>query len=161
MSLSTLLTRLPLISNPLEEYRARFAALAPPPRESLTGRFQGELVGPVWLRYGGPILLALLGMRGWWGKEFGADGRGVNLVRRREGLRPAVPVVLREGPSRVDGRQGVQVEYPPESPRRWRPFVDELRWWDGETLLAMSHLELPLLRGWTLPFLLHRVRPER
>ncbi|HYI01610.1 hypothetical protein [Hyalangium sp.] len=117
-------------------------------------------MGPAWLRYGAPLLLRLLGLRGWWGKEFGADGRGVNLVRRQERLLPSVPVVLREGRSRVDGRQGVQVEYPPECPWRWRLFVDELRWWDGETLLAMSHLELPLLRGWTLPFLLHRVLPQ-
>jgi hypothetical protein len=159
MSLTSLLTRLPLISHTLQEYRDRFATLAPAPRESLTGRFQGEMVGPAWLRYGGPLLLSLLGMRGWWGKEFGADGRGVNLVRRREGLKPSVPVVLREGASRVDGRQGMQVEYPPEAPPQWRPFVDELRWEDRDTLLAMSHLELPLLKRWTLPFLLHRVSP--
>jgi hypothetical protein len=37
--------------------------------------------------------------------------------------------------------------------------VDEVRWWNGETLLAMSHLKLPVIRWLTLPFLLHRVAP--
>lgn len=140
-------------------YLERFAALATPTRESLTGRFRGEFIGPWWLRHGAPVLLAVLGMRGWWGKDFGEDGRGRNLVRRREGLRPAVPLVLREACSSVDGRRGVQVEYPPECPWRWRLFVDELRWRDGQSLLAISRLELPLLRRLMLPFLLHRVAP--
>jgi hypothetical protein len=140
-------------------YEDCFAALAPPSRDSLVGRFQGEFVGPWWLRHGAPVLLAVLGMRGWWGKDFSARGEGLNLVRRREGLRPAVPVVLREAPSRVDGQRGVQVEYPPGCAWYWRLFVDELRWLEGETVLAMSRLELPLLRRLRLPFLLHRVAP--
>jgi hypothetical protein len=141
----------------LQWYRDRFASLAPPPRASLTGRFRGQLVGPAWFRHGAPLLLAVLGMPGWWGKEFGAQGRGVNLVRRRHGLRPSVPLVLSEAPSQVDGRQGVQVEYPRETAWHWRLFVDELRWWDDETVLAMSHVKLPLLRRLKLPFVLHRV----
>ncbi|MFP2933534.1 hypothetical protein ACLESO_52010 [Pyxidicoccus sp. 3LG] len=67
-----------------------------------------------------------------------------------------MPLLLREGTSRADGRAGLQVEYPREAGWRWRPFVDELRWRDGRTLLALTHLELPLLRRLTLPFLLHR-----
>jgi hypothetical protein len=143
----------------LQWYRDRFASLAPPARGSLLGRFQGQLVGPAWFRHGAPLLLAVLGMRGWWGKEFGAEGRGVNLVRRRTGLRPSVPLVLREAPSHVDGRKGVRVEYPPGCAWHWRLIVDELRWWDDETVLAMSHVELPLLRRLTLPFVLHRMVP--
>lgn len=141
-------------------YRDRFASLAPPERDSLSGRFQGQWVGPVWFRYGARLLLAVLGMRGWWGKEFDARGRGVNLVRRGKSLRPSVPIVLRKGRSQVDGRRGLQVEYPRECAWHWRLFVDELRWWDDETVLAMSHLKLPLLRRWPLPFVLHRVVPE-
>jgi hypothetical protein len=137
-------------------YEAYFSSLAPPPRGSLTGRFQGEFVGPWWLRRGAPLLLAALGMRGWWGKEFTAQGEGVNLVRRGKQLRPAVPLLLKEEPSRVDGRRGVQVKYPPEA-GHWRLFVDELRWINGKTVLAMSWLELPLLRRLRLPFLLHQV----
>ena len=139
-----------------QRYEAHFASLAPPPRGSLTGRFQGEFVGPLWLRLGAPVLLAVLGMPRWWGKEFNAQGEGVNLVRRGKQLYPAVPLVLREAPSRVDGQRGVQVEYPPES-AHWRLFVDELRWMNGKTVLAMSRVNLPLLRRLRLPFLLHQV----
>lgn len=153
------LTLFPSHRSWLQWYRDRFASLAPPARDSLSGRFQGQLVGPAWFRYGAKALLAVLGMRGWWGKEFGAEGRGVNLVRRGKDLRPAVPLVLREGRSHVDGRQGVQVEYPPECSWHWRLFVDELRWWDDETVLAMSHVELPWLRRVTLPFVLRRSAP--
>jgi hypothetical protein len=138
------------------KYEAQFASLAPPPRGSLTGRFQGEFVGPLWLRLGAPVLLAVLGMPRWWGKQFTAQGEGVNLVRRGKQLRPAVPLVLREAPSRVDGQRGVQVEYPPQS-AHWRLFVDELRWLNGRTVLAMSRVNLPLLRRVRLPFLLHQV----
>ncbi|MFP2909213.1 hypothetical protein ACLESD_30070 [Pyxidicoccus sp. 3LFB2] len=117
----------------------------------------GEFVGPAWLRLGSPVLLAVLGMRGWWGKDFAAGAHGgVNLVRRGDGLHPSVPVLLRNGVSKADGRTGLQVEYPREAGVQWRPFVDELRWLDGRTLLALTHLELPLLRRLTLPFLLHR-----
>ncbi len=153
------LTHFPPHRSWLQWYRDRFASLAPPACGSLRGRFQGQLVGPAWFRYGARALLAVLGMRGWWGKEFDAEGRGVNLVRRGKDLRPAVPLALREGRSYVDGRQGVRVEYPPECPRRWRLFVDELRWWDDETVLAISHVKLPLLRRLTLPFVLHRFEP--
>jgi hypothetical protein len=146
----------PPARGPLREYRARFRDLPSPSLASLAGRFRGELVGPLWLRLAGRPLLALLGMRGWWGKEFSADGQGHNLVRRGGRLVPSEPVVLREGPSRVDGRWGVRVEYPREASWQWRLFVDELRWTDGRTLLAESHLKLPLLEWVTLPFLLRR-----
>ena len=80
-----------------QQYEARFASLAPPPRGSLTGRFQ----------------------------------------------------VLREAPSRVDGRPGVQVEYPPESAAHWRLFVDELRWLELSQLYAVPWLpaDLPIVRA--------------
>lgn len=140
----------------LRDWRALFARLPSPERETLPGRYRGEFVGPAWLRWGSPVLLALLGMRGWWGKELAEGGqRGLNLVWRRGGPRPAVPLVLREGVSKVDGRASLQVEYPRETGWQWRPFVDELRRLDGHTLLAMTHLKLPLLHRLPLPFLLH------
>ncbi|MCP3136351.1 hypothetical protein [Pyxidicoccus xibeiensis] len=141
----------------LRDWRELFSRLPVPERDTLPGRYRGEFVGPAWLRLGSPVLLALLGMRGWWGKDFAAGAHGgVNLVRRQGGLRPSVSLLLREGASRVDGRSGPRVEYPREAGLQWRPFVDELRWLDGRTLLAMTHLELPVLRRLTLPFLLHR-----
>lgn len=145
----------------LRDYRERFAALPAPSLDSLAGRYEGEFVGPLWLRLGAKPLLALLGMPGWWGKALTADGRGLNLVKRGRGRAslpvPSVPLVLREGPSRVDGHWGVQAEYPPEAAWHWRLFVDELRWTDGRTLLAQTHLKLPLLQRVTFPFLLHRL----
>jgi hypothetical protein len=141
----------------LREYRERFTALPAPSLDSLAGRYRGEFVGPLWLRLCARPLLALLGMPGWWGKELAADGRGVNLVKGEGGPRPSVPLVLCNGPSKVDGRWGVRVEYPREAAWHWRLFVDELRWTDGRTLLAQTHLKLPWVGRVTLPFLLHRV----
>ena len=144
----------------LRDWRELFTRLPTPERDSLPGRYRGEFVGPAWLRLGSPVLLAVLGMRGWWGKDFAAGAHGgVNLVRRGDGLHTSVPVLLRGGVSRADGRASLQVEYPREAGVQWRPFVDELRWLDGRTLLALTHLELPGLRRLTLPFLLHR-EPE-
>ena len=141
----------------LRDWREVFTRLPTPQRETLPGRYRGELLGPAPLRLAGHALLALLGMPGWWGKDFAAGAHGgVNLVKRRGVPRPAAPLLVREGLSRADGRRGLQVEYPREAGWQWRPFVDELRWLDGRTLLALTHLELPLLRRLTVPFLLHR-----
>lgn len=141
----------------LREWRALFARLPIPERETLPGRYRGELLGPAALRLAGRALLAVLGMPGWWGKDFAAGAHGgVNLVEREGGLRPSVPLLLREGPSVVDGRQGVQVEYPREAGWQWRRFVDELRWLDGRTLLVVTHVKLPLVHRLHVPFLLRR-----
>ncbi|MCP3065517.1 hypothetical protein LXT21_42810 [Myxococcus sp. K38C18041901] len=139
------------------EWRALFVGLPTPARETLPGRYRGELLGPAWFQGLVRQGLGLLGLRGWWGKDFAPGGHGgVNLVRREGGLTRSVPLVLREGRSRVDGRESLQVEYARGAGWQWRPFVDELRWLEGRTLLAMTHLELPLVRHLTIPFLLHR-----
>jgi hypothetical protein len=141
----------------LSEWRALFTRLPVPERETLPGRYRGELLGPVPLQLAGRALLAVLGMRGWWGKDFAAGAHGgINLVERGGGPQPSVPLLLREAPSALDGRQGFQVEYPREAGWQWRPFVDELRWLDGGTLLAVSYLKLPLLHRVRVPFLLRR-----
>jgi hypothetical protein len=141
----------------LRDWRALFTRLPVPERETLPGRYRGELLGPAPVRLAGRALLAVLGMPGWWGKDFAAGAHGgVNLVRRGGVPRPAVPLVLREGLSAVDGKRGLQVEYPREAGWQWRPLVDELRWLDGRTLLLLTHLKPPLLRRLTVPFLLHR-----
>jgi hypothetical protein len=141
----------------LRQWRDLFTRLPVPERETLPGRYRGELLGPAPLRLAGRALLAVLGMPGWWGKDFAAGGHGgINLVKREGGPRPSVPLLLREGPSVVDGRQGLQVEYPREAGWQWRLFVDELRWLDGRTLLVVTHLKLPLLQRVQVPFLLHR-----
>ncbi|NVJ27541.1 MULTISPECIES: hypothetical protein [Myxococcus] len=141
----------------LREWRLLFTRLPTPSREALPGRYRAELLGPSWFQGFAHRLLGVLGMRGWWGKDIAPGGReGANLVNRVGGIWRAVPLVIREGTSRVDGRTSLQVEYTPEVGRQWRPWVDELRWLEGRTLLAMTHLELPVLRHLTFPFLLHR-----
>ncbi|HZI16483.1 MAG TPA: hypothetical protein VE153_39320 [Myxococcus sp.] len=141
----------------LREWRALFTRLPVPERETLPGRYRGALLGPAPLKLAGRALLAVLGMRGWWGKDFAAGAHGgINLVEREGGPRPSVPLLLREAPSALDGRQGFQVEYPREAGWQWRFFVDELRWLDGRTLLAVSYLKLPLLNRVRVPFLLRR-----
>ncbi|NTX09942.1 hypothetical protein HUA74_27485 [Myxococcus sp. CA051A] len=160
MSLSTpVTTPLALVTErrKLREWRLLFTRLPTPTRDSLPGRYRAELLGPAWFQGFAHRLLGVLGMRGWWGKDIAPGGReGANLVNRVGGVWRAVPLVLREGTSRVDGRTSLQVEYTPEVGWQWRPFVDELRWLEGRTLLAMTHLELPVLRRLTFPFLLHR-----
>jgi hypothetical protein len=97
-----------------------------------------------------------LGLGGWWGKHFTADGSGMNLVRRGGELRRIFPIRLVPAPSLLDGRPCLSVRYKPECPYPWPHVVDELRSLDERTLLGMTMVNTGVLRKLALPFLLFK-----
>lgn len=133
----------------LASHRAAFADL--PPVATLRGRYAAVEVGPRWYRAAFRALLAIGGLRGWVGKEFGPDGRGVNLCRRRgrlvrrSRLEVAGPVL-----SALDGRPALLLRYRDRSPLRL--VRDELREREDGTLLGLTYLALGPLRRVRLPF---------
>ena len=94
-SLPAELNRLGLLAFP-----PLFAALEPPPADSLRGVFRGAFVGPGWLRWLAGPLLAVTGLGGWWGKDFDEQGNAVNLVMRQGQLQRRYPMLLGEDISR-------------------------------------------------------------
>lgn len=137
--------------------RRTFAALPAGTPDDLIGTYEGEFVGPLWLRAPARPGLALLGMPGWWGKRFtdGGDGtlRGENVVRRGGELRGSLAMTGALEPSGLDGRPALVTTY---TAPVWRHVVDEFRPLERGTLLGMSYVDLPGLRRQPLPFLLHR-----
>ncbi len=129
--------------------------LPPPDPLSLQGVFQGEFVGPAWLRRSAKPTLAVGGLGGWWGKEFDGSGSGMNIVQRGESFERVVPMLVKGAVSRIDGKPGVTLIYPPGSPFPLTWIVDELRHLDEGRLLGLTMVNLDWLRRFTFPFLLH------
>jgi hypothetical protein len=106
-------------------------------------------------------MMTMTGMHGWWGKQFrepmggGHTLQGENLVRRRGRLEESIPMTAQIGPSRVDGRPAILIDYPPDA--RWphNRVKDELRRLDEKTLIGLS-FGLPLSPRGGAPFVLHR-----
>lgn len=145
----------PLHNQHFGQYPALFAGLEAP--DMLNGVFRAEFTGPWWLRrIAGPGLWPL-GLGGWWGKEFDAQGNGVNLVRRRGELRRIFPIRLIPAHSLIDSKPCLSVRYDPTCPFPWPHVVDELRRLDDVTLLGMTYATLGPLRHLYLPFLLYRI----
>lgn len=142
----------------LDTYREAFEGLAAPPLRGLAGTWRAEFVGPLALRKTAGPGLALLGLPGFWGKELGHDGQGINLLTRDGGKERTLPMQLRIEPSRIDGRPSVVIHYAEDAPLPWRFVIDELRAVDARTLLAMSLVDRGPFKRAPLPFLLHRER---
>ena len=141
---------------PLIYFKPLFVSLAPPALAELPGLFQAEFTGPAWLRgLAGPSL-ALGGLGGWWGKEFGPVGAGFNLVHSREGLERRFPFEVNETKSALDGRPTLAVHYLRPCPFPWPMIVDELRCLEAGCLLGMTYLNVGPVKKLAFPFLLYR-----
>jgi hypothetical protein len=137
-------------------YRAQFSTLDSPTMADMNGRFRAEFVGPGWLRAIAPPGLAPLGLGGWWGKTFDGQGGGMNIVQRKGQLQEIIPIVLKEADSRINGRSGLNITYPPGSRFPWPWVVDEIRWLDDNTILGMTLMTKAGMHRLALPFLLHK-----
>lgn len=122
----------------LTAWRKLFATLDPPNPRALAGVQQGEIVGPRWQTALSRPALWVCRLSGWWGKQFDAHGRGVNVVQRGGDLRSALPIHLELRPSKLDGRPSLAVVYGPDSPWPWPWVVDELRRLDDRTCLGLA-----------------------
>jgi hypothetical protein len=152
----------------LEEARQAFAGATGVSLEQLVGVHRAQFVGPAWWVRSGPLLTALGGMQGWWGKHFWPASEpageqagsldGQNLLDRGGRLVPSYPMHARVQPSRFDGGPALVVGYPPPAPRLWQQVTDELRPLDGHpgVLVGLTVTSVPVLTA-GMPFLLHRV----
>lgn len=152
----------------LAALRQRFAAAGAPELDRIIGLHEARYLGPAWLRWGGPVGVALLGMPGWAGKRFpdtaagpgsvtdaGTDSvRGCNVRRSGRRLVDSLPMTARVEASVTDGRPAIVATYQPEAPWPWRTVRDELRPVAPDALLGLS-FGFPLLRQ-GMPFLLLR-----
>jgi hypothetical protein len=144
-----------LNSQSLASIRSLFVSLPVPTMGSVAGTHQSEFVGPWWLRQVAGPGLTPLGLEGWWGKQFDAQGDGLNIVRRQGKIATIMPVRLVEMNSFIDGRPGLAVFYPRTSRLPWPWVVDELRRIDKNCLLGMTLVTKYPLKWIALPFLLH------
>jgi hypothetical protein len=142
-------------------WRQLFVDAAEPDLASMVGLHQAQYLGPAWLRWGGPLGVALLGMPGWAGKRFsvpaeGADVlQGCNLRRSSGRLVTSLPMTARIEASVVDGRRAIVATYAADAPWPWRSVRDEFRSVAPAALLGLS-FGFPLVSG-GLPFVLvHR-----
>ncbi len=136
----------------LSAFPALFARLDAP--QALSGTYRAAFTGPGWLRRIAPPGLWPLGLGGWWGKQFAADGSGMNLVLRGGELQRIFPIRLVPAQSLLDGKPCLSVRYEPECPFPWPHVVDDLRRLDEHTLLGMTMINAGPLHRLALPFLL-------
>lgn len=128
--------------------RRRWSDLRPLSPEEVVGDLEASFVPP--LRRIAPAGLGLIGLRAWYGKRFRREGArvaGVNLLRRGDELVETLPMTLSLGISRIDGQPTLVVGYAADAPRPWRWVRDELRLAPDGTLVGMSIVDLPVLRG--------------
>ena len=152
--------RRPLPEHPLPAGLAALTrlwrALPAPPVAALEGDRRARFVGPRALRAAAPRSIALLGLPGWWGKRFDADGSGTNIVDGGAGTKLAMRA--RVAPSALDGRPVLLVSYAADAPEPWRRVRDEFRALPDGRLLGMSCVPAgPATRG--LPFVLDLPAP--
>lgn len=142
----------------ISSYCRRFGLLKAPCEDKLTGRYLALFIGPAWLRFIAPKLLPLGGLPGWAGKSFTEHGGAINLLEQNAQLREQIPMVRAVKGSCIDGNDALVLTYDSRAPIMLRRLVDELRALDDDTLLGLTHMNFPLLKRFSMPFLLRRIK---
>lgn len=136
----------------LSTYMAVFKSLPPLAQNEFHGAFEGIIVGTPFFQGVFNTLMTLGGLKGWQGKEFGADGNGINVLLQDGKIRKVAPMfILGTIPSLIDGQPTLTLNY------RRAPHVfiqDELRRLDHRTLLGMTYLKIGVLNRIPMPFVL-------
>lgn len=140
----------------LRPIRDCFAELPLPTRDFCQGVFTARFIGPAWLRHAARPSIAISGMPGWKGKRFLSPDRAINVLEWRGGSHERLIMRCEESASRVDGKPALAFVYGNNAPMPWRWIREEFRVLDSRTLLAMTIIDLPLLRRLSFPFLLER-----
>ncbi|MBI1191906.1 MAG: hypothetical protein GC205_01845 [Bacteroidetes bacterium] len=99
----------------LAHFRELFKTL--PTAQPREADYAAQVAGPLWLRSVAPPGLALFGLPGWTGKRFLAGGEGINLLKGRKGIRPALAFQWSQQASTLDGKPVLQIRYMPDA--RW------------------------------------------
>ena len=140
----------------LSELRQRFQQGQLLSVEQRQGFWHARFVGPLWLRLSGMPSCYLSGLWGWQGKKFTAENAATNVLKRGDRTIDALHMKVTETVSKIDSKPVITLSYPAPSPMPWRWVTDELRVIDDHTLLGMTRLHLPILRHFTIPFLLEK-----
>lgn len=141
----------PALPRRVGDLLALYRALPAP--DDVAGDWDAAFIGPRLLRATSPRGIGLLGLPGWQGKRFDADGRGTN--RLRDGSTRLTMTAAVES-SRVDGAPALALRYGADAPLPWRHVRDEARALDADRLLCVSLLDVPAGGRGALPFLLTR-----
>lgn len=136
-------------------FKTFFTSLPPPDIDSLRGAYQAQFIGPAWLRQTARPGLALVGLAGWWGKEFFAD-HIENLMHRDGKFSYQWNLHARSIESLIDGKHGVTLFYDQPVPFPWSLIIDEVRRIDQDTLLGMTLVNTRRRPMIPFPFLLCR-----
>ena len=132
-----------------------FRGLPAPELSEWEGEFRGEVVGPIWIRLNEGGANVTTGVRGWIGKEFYASKTGSNLVKRGGKIQRVAPLKIGTVKSYVDGKNSPAIIYPDAS-FPVNKVRDEIRVLDENCLLCLIKYDVPILRHFLFPFLLHR-----
>lgn len=117
------------------------------------GVFDGYVVGPGWFRPAFRSMMAVGGLGGWQGKEFDATGNGGNLCLRGGRLRKVARMyVAGTVKSELDGQDTLALRYRAKSALGL--LQDEIRRFDGNTVLGMTYVDLRPGRRLPMPFAL-------
>lgn len=127
--------------------------------DHLEGAYTAKHVGPTPVRLAGPLVLGLLGFRGWKGKRFAMVGdelKGKNRFRSGEPKDDRVPMNARIAPSIIDGRDAFVVTYPADTSFPWRFVRDEFREFEEGKLLGITTFRIPMIKHLPIAFVLER-----
>jgi len=139
----------------LKKIREQFRDLPAPKLSEWEGEFRGEVVGPLLIRLNeGPANFSS-GVSGWIGKEFYKGKKGSNLVKRGEEVKRVAPLTIGMVESHVDGKKSPAIIYP-DATYPVNKVRDEMRVLDENCLLCLIKYDVPILRHFLFPFLLHR-----
>ncbi len=139
----------------LKEIIDYFCKLEIPDPSDWTGRFEGEVVGPLLTRKSEWVGNFITGVTGWIGKEFYENKTGMNLVRRKEKIHKVAPATIGTVTSMADGKTVPAIIYP-DGPYPVNKVTDEFRPLDDNCLLFLINYNIPFFRKSLFAFLLHR-----
>jgi len=125
------------------------------PAIELTGVYEPELPGPSILKPFKWLFLSLSGLPGWGGKQF-FKGFALNLITRQGKTVRGPRMELSIQASKADGKNGLVATYDKNASFIWQRCTDEFRMLNDDTIIGMSHFNLPGVRGMQVMFVLHR-----
>lgn len=142
------------------QLKTLFSSLPPAPPSQRHGFFRATFIGPAFIRLAARPSLEVSGLPGWQGKKFLTDEHATNVLQKGATTVEHLAMRVTNVTSMLDGQPGVALTYPAEAgrpaPIPWRWVRDELRRFDDETILAVTVVDLPILRHFAFPFLLER-----
>lgn len=133
-----------------------FSTLPNPEPQQCHGFFRAQFIGPWWMRISGRPTLNLTGLPNWQGKRFITSSTATNVLLQKNGTVESLNMTVTAVTSYVDGKAGLALTYAKDAPAPWRWVRDELRMIDDNTILAITYVDLPILRWFPFPFMLQR-----